>query len=271
MKTTKDKIDELLGISEDKTLDSILDDMTLEVKEAEQTWDKTSSEIKENLEEVDKQFEVMKQGGNPILAISSMDHSMKELEDLIKMSKDMYRHVYENVISSELIDSELLGSAGKLLESIHINIAEFIALYRDRQKFIEKIKLMIFAQNQKLELMREKHRLTLEIMKAKAAEKETVDAVDTTASISGGLPSTQEEIVKMIQEAERSGKLNLFDFQVKQSEVKTERAEDKKDTEEEPLIPEDENGIPEVEIPQDDTEEKDKNTSEEHSGSKQKE
>lgn len=70
---------------------------------------------------------------------------MKEVEDLITLSKQMYIHIHEGIMSSELIDSELIGAASKFLESMHINIAEFISLYRDKQKFIEKVKLMAYA------------------------------------------------------------------------------------------------------------------------------
>ena len=44
----------------------------------------------------------------------------------------MYKHIYENFCSSDLLDSELIGAAAKLLESIHINVKEFIDMYRDR-------------------------------------------------------------------------------------------------------------------------------------------
>jgi hypothetical protein len=73
-----------------------------------------------------------------------MDLSMKEIEDLIGMSKRMFKHIYENIVSSDLLDSELISAAAKMLESVHINIGEFLQMYRDRQRFIEKIKLMVF-------------------------------------------------------------------------------------------------------------------------------
>ena len=78
------------------------------------------------------------------MRIADLDASMKEIEDLIVMSKAIFKHIYENIVSSELIDSELIGSTSKMLESIHINIAEFIGLYRDKMKFVEKVKMMLF-------------------------------------------------------------------------------------------------------------------------------
>ena len=73
-----------------------------------------------------------------------MELSMKEIEELISLSKKLFKHIYENIISSDLLDSELIESAAKMLESVHINIAEFISMYRDKQKFIEKIKVMVY-------------------------------------------------------------------------------------------------------------------------------
>jgi sensor c-di-GMP phosphodiesterase-like protein len=55
-----------------------------------------------------------------------MELSMKEIEDMIDLSKKLFKHIYMNITSSDLIDSELIAAAAKMLESIHINIAEFI-------------------------------------------------------------------------------------------------------------------------------------------------
>ena len=56
----------------------------------------------------------------------------------------MFKHVYESIVSCELVDSELVSSASKLLEAIHINIAEVLSLYKDKMKYIERIKIMTF-------------------------------------------------------------------------------------------------------------------------------
>jgi hypothetical protein len=67
-----------------------------------------------------------------VLALKNMDLSMKEVEDLINLSKNLFKHVYENIVSSDLLDSELIAASAKMLESVHINIAEFLQMYRDR-------------------------------------------------------------------------------------------------------------------------------------------
>ena len=76
--------------------------------------------------------------------MKDLDSTMSEIEELISLSKKMFKHVYESICSSDLIDSELVSSISKLLEGIHINIAEFISLYKDKQRYVDKVRLMIF-------------------------------------------------------------------------------------------------------------------------------
>lgn len=64
--------------------------------------------------------------GTSILEIKSMDLSLKEVEDMIGLSKRMFKHIADSILTTDLVDSELVQAASKLLESIHINIAEFI-------------------------------------------------------------------------------------------------------------------------------------------------
>ena len=73
-----------------------------------------------------------------------MNKSLKEVEDLIELSKDVVRHVASGILATSLIDSETVQAYSKLLESIHINISEFISIYKDKQNFIDKIKFAMF-------------------------------------------------------------------------------------------------------------------------------
>lgn len=199
MMTTKDKINEALGLSGGKSIDEMLEDMSIETKDNVDKLDEISESISAEMQKVDNQLKECN-GNNPVLNISSIDASMKEVEDLIVESKDIFKHIAENIMSSELLDAELIGSASKLLESIHINIAEFISLYRDKQKYIDKIRTMIFQQNLKKELMEIKHKQTLEILKMKSEE----NVVDTTGIASAGPLMTQEDITKMLAKMSNS-------------------------------------------------------------------
>lgn len=73
-----------------------------------------------------------------------MDTSLREVEEMIDLSKQLFKHIYENIVSSDLLDSELIEAAAKMLESVHVNIGEFLQLYRDKQRFAEKIRVMVF-------------------------------------------------------------------------------------------------------------------------------
>lgn len=193
MESTKDKIDKALGLSPGQSIDDLLGDMTSDLQKAEDTFGAITTEVQTCLADVDQQLGVVQAGNSSPLAIQNLDSSMKEVEELIRMSKAMFKHVYENVVSSELCDSELISSVSKLLESIHINIAEFISLYRDKERFIEKVKFSLFQQNLKKELMDKKQQQTLELLQKKAEEK----VVDVDATPNGAM--SQEDMVKLLQ------------------------------------------------------------------------
>lgn len=175
--TSKQKIDQLLGIESDQSIDSFLDDLSEQTIKINETFQEIESDVKDKLQEIDKNIvEVQSGKTDSILALQNMELSMKEIEDMIDLSKKLFKHIYMNITSSDLIDSELIAAAAKMLESIHINIAEFIQLYRDKQHFIEKIKIMVFQQEQKKELMKLKHQYDMEKLQMKNTDKETENA-----------------------------------------------------------------------------------------------
>ena len=107
-----------------------------------------------------------------------MTASLKEIEGLINEAKEVFLHIKENIVSTDLIDSELIQGAAKFLEAMHVNIAEFISIYKQKSKFVEKIKLMIFQQQQRIELAELKHRQNLELLAAKNKEAASQDVKD---------------------------------------------------------------------------------------------
>ena len=175
--TSKQKIDQLLGIESDQSIDSFLDDLSEQTIKINETFQEIESDVKDKLQEIDKNIvEVQSGKTDSILALQNMELSMKEIEDMIDLSKKLFKHIYMNITSSDLIDSELIAAAAKMLESIHINIAEFIQLYRDKQHFIEKIKIMVFQQEQKKELMKLKHQYDMEKLQMKNTDNEAENA-----------------------------------------------------------------------------------------------
>lgn len=192
--TSKEKIDKLLGIENNQSIDDFLDDISLDVDKLSASFDNIQEDVQQNIKNVDNKIKEINSGS--ILEINDLTMSMKEIEDMIVLSKKMFKHIYENIISSDLLDSELISAASKLLESIHINIAEFISFYKDKQRYIDRVKIMVFQQEQKKELMILKHQQDLEKLKYRN-ESEQIDENANNVTYSF------EEVLKGISDYEK--------------------------------------------------------------------
>ena len=194
--TTREKIDQVLGVSCGKSMDQMLDELELDEKSVHDTLDGFDATLQGAVKRIDeKALELQKGVGDGALAIQDMTMSLKEIEGLIAEAKAIFLHIKENIISTDLVDSELIQGAAKFLEAMHVNIAEFISVYRQKAKFVEKIKLMIFQQQQKIDLMNLKHKHDLELIEAKQkpAEGQVVEA-DNLMSFN------TDDIAKMIDQ-----------------------------------------------------------------------
>ncbi len=192
--TSKEKIDKLLGIENNQSIDDFLDDISLDVDKLSASFDNIQEDVQQNIKNVDSKIKEINSGS--VLEINDLTMSMKEIEDMIVLSKKMFKHIYENIISSDLLDSELISAASKLLESIHINIAEFISFYKDKQRYIDRVKIMVFQQEQKKELMILKHQQDLEKLKYRN-ESEQIDENANNVTYSF------EEVLKGISDYEK--------------------------------------------------------------------
>ena len=194
--TQQEKLDAIFGITGGKTVDEFLDGLSLEAGDVQKTMDSIEQNVKDQVEKLDS-CEVSIQDGNSssiVLDIATMDHSLKEIEDMVQLSKDVLKHVADSILATSLIDSEAVQAYSKLLESIHVNIQEFISVYKDKQSFVNKIKFALFTQQQKKDLMLYKHNLELERIKLKDGPT-TVDADSMTTR-----PWSQEEVTKLMNE-----------------------------------------------------------------------
>lgn len=191
--SSEDKINAVLGITGGKSVDEFLDGLSLDTEAIHSTLGAIDDQMQTSLQSIDKaasQIQSQSDAQSSLIEIKSMDHSLREVEDLIALSKKMFKHIADSILTTDLVDSELVQAASKLLESIHINIAEFIQLYRSKQQFVDKIKVMIFQQEQKKELLLLKHKLDLE----KIAKKDDGDPKAVEAE--GMVSYSQESIIK---------------------------------------------------------------------------
>lgn len=186
-----EKINEALGI---ESIDSFLS--SLNVDEGEMAkLSEVDQQVKGDIERIDAQMQKYNEGGVEKVDIDDIQHSLGHIRELVEISKNTIRYIYNQLIDSELVDSELVGSFSKLLEAVHIQIQEYIGLYKDRQNFFHKVKLEAIKQANKLEQMRLKQQFDLEkLEKAKKNDAVTVDNMTVAYS--------QEDLIKSLDEAD---------------------------------------------------------------------
>lgn len=197
--TQQEKLDAIFGITGGKSVDDFLNDLTLDDRsQVDSTLSSMDSALKEKFSEIDemqKSIDVKANSNDQsIIQITSIEKSLQEVEDIIYLAKDVIKHVANSILATPLIDSEAVQAYSKLIESLHINIAEFIQLYKDKNNFLNKVKFAIFKQEQMKELLKYKHDLELEKIKAK--EPKSIDA----DNIEDGRSWKQEDITKLITE-----------------------------------------------------------------------
>ena len=191
-KTSEQKINELLGIKDDQSIDDFLDGLQTDTNEIQDAMSHLDDGVKSSLSAVDQKIDELKTSGNAPEALVDMDSSMKEVEDLIQIAKQLFKHVHASLVTCDLVDPEAIQAAAKLLEGIHINIAEFISMYKERQRYVDKIRIMVFQQEQKKELMAIKHKYDMELKQLNSGD-DPID-IDNLAAYS------QEQIVKLLDD-----------------------------------------------------------------------
>lgn len=181
------KLNEALGI---ENIDDFLSD--LDVGDDIKQLDDIDEQVKSNVDQIDSQIEKHNNQGLTKNDIYDISVNLKEIRDLIEISKNTIRHVYDSIVTSELVDSELVSAFAKLMESTKLTVGEYINLYRDRLAFYDKVRLETLKHSNDMEKIKYKHDLDMEKLNSKATQ--TIDISDNTNSYS------QEDIIKMLEE-----------------------------------------------------------------------
>lgn len=223
--TTKERIDQALGISGAGSLDEMLDSLNVEAEEFHKAFDGMDERVAAEADAIDRKAEQLQRseiGGQ--LAISDMTASLREIEKMVVSGQQVFQHVVDNITSSDLLDPELVHAAAAFLESIHLNVAEFISIYKQKSKFVEKIKLMVFQQQQRIELAQLKHQQNLELLR----EKNKAAAVDASPG-EGEYVFNTDDVVKSLASA---GRISDAQFSDPVEDVGAEDDEDDDEDEE---------------------------------------
>ena len=102
----------------------------------------------------------------------------------------MIKHIYENIVCTELVDSELIHAAAAFIESCHLNVKEYIDLYKDRLKFYDKVQFEMLQQKHRRELLEIRQKLEREKM-------ERNSPIDVTPT--GMKTFNQEDIINALK------------------------------------------------------------------------
>ena len=195
-KTSKAKLDAALGIAPDKSIDDFLNSLSLENDSAKKAVDNIDETVKKEVASIDEEIKTISTCGSNesqrLLSIVSIDNSLKNIDDLISISKEVIKHIYENIVCTELVDGELIRSAAVFIEACHLNIKEYIDLYKDRLKFYDKVQFEMLQQKHRKELLETKQKF----------EREKIDAKSIDVTPSGMKTFNQEDIVNALKNQE---------------------------------------------------------------------
>lgn len=182
------KIDEALGID---NVQELLKDLDIEKEVNDLT--EIESQMKENVDIIDSQIQQYNETGLKSINVTELNSSLNEIKDLIMISKDTIQKVYDSIADSELIDSELVGSLSKLIESSHLAVKEYVDIFKDRVAFYDKVRLEAIKNQYKIQQMDHKHELDMQKLE-KTSKKDAMPMNSQMAAFS------QEEIIKNLED-----------------------------------------------------------------------
>ena len=172
-KTAKAKLDAALGISSNSSIDDFLNSLSMENDSAKNAVNKIDDTVKEEVSTIDnaiKDMSINSDYDKKAMSLIAIETSLKNIDELISISKEVIKHIYENIVCTELVDSELIHAAAAFIESCHLNVKEYIDLYKDRLKFYDKVRFEMLQQQNRLQVLREKHKLDMEKKDSNAVE-----------------------------------------------------------------------------------------------------
>lgn len=180
MQSAKEKLNNLLGITDDQTIDDFLDDLDVDANQVSSALSSIDDSVKETVQNLETNMAKLSAnlGESDLVTVNQVETNLTELKDLIDTSKRVIQHVYESIVTSDLVDSELIQAMAKLIEATHINIADYIDIYKQKIAFFDKVKLLNLQYDRKETLLRLKYEYSEKLQK----QKNSVDVPDGMVS-----------------------------------------------------------------------------------------
>jgi|TARA_R100000479_G_C6364236_1_gene194278 hypothetical protein len=178
-------------LSENKRKNKIIDEL-LEVDEIPEDFETPEdllegiAQMTSEVSEIKKETESIKVSDDPITNLKIFN----EVSDLINRGVAVLDTCKEDIERSSLLDAELVSAYASLIRSTREIISDNIAIFRDRQKHIEKLEL---------ENLKQEHRKEILLMKDDL-EKTTNDGYGETKVF------VQEAVVELLNDVEKKKK-----------------------------------------------------------------
>ncbi len=178
-------------MSENKRKNKIIDEL-LEVDEIPEDFETPEdllegiAQMTSEVSEIKKETESIKVSDDPITNLKIFN----EVSDLINRGVAVLDTCKEDIERSSLLDAELVSAYASLIRSTREIISDNIAIFRDRQKHIEKLEL---------ENLKQEHRKEILLMKDDL-EKTTNDGYGETKVF------VQEAVVELLNDVEKKKK-----------------------------------------------------------------
>lgn len=155
--------------------------------------DKTPEELLKEIEgmtsevaEIKKDVTEVKGSGDPVTDLGLFN----EISDLINRAVAVLDTCKEDIERSSLLDAELVSAYAGLIRSTREIISDNIAIFRDRQKHIEKIEL---------ENLKQEHRKEILMMKDDLDKAVNNNYGETKAFV-------QEAVIELLNDVEKNNK-----------------------------------------------------------------
>lgn len=184
------KLNEALGI---ESIDSFLSSISIDDDKLKNLTE-LDDKFKDEIGKIDATISEYKENGIKNIDMDDIQAPFGHIKELIDVSKNTIHHIYQQLLDSEMVDSELVGSFAKLMEAFHIQVSEYINVYKDRQNFLYKLKLEDVKQRNKIEQMHIKHQMDLE--KIEKSKTSAAMPVENMVSYS------QEDFIQQLDDAE---------------------------------------------------------------------
>jgi hypothetical protein len=200
-RTSTQKINEVLGIS---NINDILE--SLNVEKNDDALNKTLIEIddhvKNQMEVINKQTQLYQTGQNNF-NVHTMESALNEISSIIDVSKGIIQKVYDYIITSDLMDPDVIGSAAKMIEATRIAVSDYVEMYKSQIAFFNSIQMEMIKQNNKKELLLYKQQLDIEkAIKLNGDDTGSPDDVNM-------MEYTQERIIQALKNVNRSEPIDV--------------------------------------------------------------